>query len=282
MSAVALRVENAAEVDAPQWIDRLVQLVAANRFLPRPPDDLHCVGDGDFRLIGAEFLGHFVRLGGLRPTDRVLDLGCGVGRMAIPLTQYLDAERGRYDGVDVVRAGIRWCQERITPVYPRFRFHHLDMANPLYNPRGRETVSAARLPFDDGSFDFVIVTSVLTHLPAEDTVAYASEIARVLRAGGRCFVSLFLMTEAARRGLAEGKAGLAFPADGDGPAFYAEPEVPLAAVAYDEAALLAIFARAGLDLVGPPAYGRWAGRDDGLSYQDLCVFARRAGEVVAG
>lgn len=275
MSAVALRVEGAVEADPLQWVDWLVRSVATNRFLPQPPGSLHCVGDGDFRLIGAEFLGHFVRIGGLRPSDRVLDLGCGVGRMAIPLTQYLDAEQGGYDGVDIVREGIRWCGRRITPAYPRFRFHHLDLANPLYNPRGRETVAATRLPFDDAGFDFAIMTSVLTHLPAEEVAAYAFEIARVLRPGGRCFASLFLMTEAARRNLAQGQSGLAFRADEDGPAFYADPEVPLAAVAYDETALMAIFARAGLHPVGPPAYGRWSGRVEGPSFQDLCVFARR-------
>ena len=59
--------------DRAERIDWLVQSVAANRFLPMPPDSLQFVGDGSFRLIGAEFLGHFLRYGGLAPHERVLD-----------------------------------------------------------------------------------------------------------------------------------------------------------------------------------------------------------------
>jgi ABC-type iron transport system FetAB ATPase subunit len=60
----------------------LAAQLAANRFMPVPPPELIFRGDGDYRAIGAEFLGHFVRLGGLAPHKRMLDLGRGVGRMA--------------------------------------------------------------------------------------------------------------------------------------------------------------------------------------------------------
>lgn len=50
---------------------------------------------------GEQFLQYFIELGGLKPSDRVLDVGCGIGRLAIPLTQYLDA-RGGYAGLDIV------------------------------------------------------------------------------------------------------------------------------------------------------------------------------------
>jgi SAM-dependent methyltransferase len=255
-------------------LDWLMQSVSANRFLPEPPESLQFVGDGSFRLIGAEFLGHFVRYGRLMPDEHVLDLGCGVGRMAVPLTQYLDPERGAYDGVDVVQPGIAWCSARITPVYPRFRFHHLDLAHSRYNPRGAVAVADAGLPFDDASFDFVTATSVVTHLPPEDVIAYAREIARLLRPGGRCFLSLFLMNDAARRNLASGAGRPSFPATGEGPDFYADPDVPLAAVAYEEAALVKMFAEAGLTPAAAPAYGHWSGRTAGVSFQDLCLFTR--------
>lgn len=275
LPALDLATGRVAAVDPIDW---LVQAVSTNRFLPEPPERLRFVGDGSFRLIGAEFLGHFLRFGSLKAGEQVLDLGCGVGRMAVPLTQYLDPERGSYDGIDVVRAGIEWCTRTITPVYPRFRFHHLDLANALYNPTGAVAVSDAGLPFTDTSFDFITATSVLTHLSPEDVAAYAGEMGRLLRPGGRCFLSLFLMNDAARRNLAADSGRIAFPAEGDGPAHYAYPDAPLAAVAYDEAALVAMFAEAGLRLAGAPAYGSWSGRAGGLSFQDLCLFTR-AGET---
>src|SRR3954470_20703716 len=79
-------------------LDFLTRHVVRNRFIPEPPPELRFVGDGDFRAIGAEFLGLFARLGGLRPGDAVIDIGCGIGRMALPLTQYLDPASARYDG----------------------------------------------------------------------------------------------------------------------------------------------------------------------------------------
>ena len=60
-----------------------------------PPRRLSFVGAGDFTAIGLEFLRYFQDLGGLRPTDHVLDVGCGIGRMALPLTGYLSKWLGR-------------------------------------------------------------------------------------------------------------------------------------------------------------------------------------------
>src|SRR5512134_1996197 len=51
----------------------------------QPPPSLLFVGDGDFKKTGEEFKTHLVQLGGLKADHRVLDIGCGVGRMAVPL-----------------------------------------------------------------------------------------------------------------------------------------------------------------------------------------------------
>ncbi|PWC32941.1 class I SAM-dependent methyltransferase [Azospirillum sp. TSO35-2] len=251
--------------------------IARNRFLPVPPSELHFIGDGDFRAIGAEFLRHFVRLGGLRPDHRVLEIGCGVGRMALPLTQYLD---GAYDGIDIVLDGIRWCAQTITPAYPEFRFHHLDVANGLYNPDGRIAGGAASLPFTAGAYDFVILTSVITHLRTADTERYAAEIARMLKPGGRCFLSLFLADTTARAGIARGTARPAFQEAPGGAAaveLLADPAHPNAAIAYDEAFLLGRFAANGLHPARPIAYGHWSGQREAENFQDLLVLEKRTG-----
>jgi len=67
-----------------------------------PPRTLHFVGGGDFRSVGNAFLGHFREIGKLGPNECVLDIGCGTGRMAVPLLGYL-GERGSYIGFDVSR-----------------------------------------------------------------------------------------------------------------------------------------------------------------------------------
>jgi ubiquinone/menaquinone biosynthesis C-methylase UbiE len=76
-------------------------------------------GDGAFEEIGNRFLDHFIKYGKLKRTDAVLDVGCGSGRMALPLTKYL-ADSARYEGFDIDKNCIQWCQENITTRYPNF------------------------------------------------------------------------------------------------------------------------------------------------------------------
>ena len=256
-------------IDRPP-IEWLCEQVARNRFIPVPPPERCFVGDGDFRAVGAEFLGHFVRAGGLKPADRVLEIGCGIGRMALPLTQYLT---GAYDGLDIVEDGIAWCRETITPAYPEFRFHHLDAANALYNPDGRLDAARAALPMRTGVYDFVILTSVFTHLRQAETEHYVAEIARVLRPGGRCFASLFLVDHAARTALKDGATRPVF-VDGPGPEFIADPDAPNGAVAYDEGFFLGLCAANGLRPAAPIVRGAWSGRAQAASYQDLLVLEK--------
>src|SRR2546423_10702802 len=72
-----------------------------------PPRRLDFVGHSDFAATGDEFLAHFIELGGLQPGERVLDVGCGIGRMARPLAGDLGAD-GSYDGFDVNPDGVPW------------------------------------------------------------------------------------------------------------------------------------------------------------------------------
>jgi SAM-dependent methyltransferase len=261
-----------ATIDAPAPVLPLLRHLERNRFLPAPPPALMFCGDGDYRTIGAEFLGHFVTHAGLAPHERVLDIGCGVGRMAVPLTQYLD-EAGSYDGVDIVADGIAWCREAITPAYPAFRFHHLDLAHPLYNPAGTLATGAARLPFADESFDLICMVSVLTHLEAAEVAHYAREVARLLAPGGRCFATAFLLNPPARDALLAGGGKLAFDPADPGPVLHADPAVPSAAVAFDEDTLLELFLRAGLRRRPGAVYGAWSGRESAV-FQDICIFGR--------
>ena len=56
--------------------------------------------------MGRRFLEQFVALGGLKPDHHVLDVGCGIGRMALPLTTFLSAG-GEYREFDPVGKGSR-------------------------------------------------------------------------------------------------------------------------------------------------------------------------------
>jgi SAM-dependent methyltransferase len=252
-------------------VDAAQRLRARGSTPLRPPRRL-LGGDYDyFERVGEEFLGHFVDLGGLKPSDRVLDVGCGPGRMAVPLTRYLDSA-GSYEGFDVVPREVEWCRRRITPRHPSFRFQVADVRNPRYNPHGAMPASEYRFPFPDASFDFAFATSVLTHLREPDAANYLREIGRVLRPGGRCMVTFFLWNAETRRDAAEGRSHYAF-AHADGHARYESLDSPEAAVAYDESWVHDRYFAAGMG-IEELRYGQWCGREPALTWQDLIVGGR--------
>jgi SAM-dependent methyltransferase len=148
-----------------------------------PPRRLDFVGHSDFAATGDEFMAHFVELGGLQPHERVLDVGCGIGRMARPLAGYLSSD-GAYEGFDVNPDGIAWCRRRYRR-HPGFGFQVADIFNARYNPAGAHRADEYRFPYEDATFDFVLATSVFTHLLEADAANYLAECARVLAPGGR-------------------------------------------------------------------------------------------------
>ncbi len=134
-----------------------------------------------------------VSYAGLQADSSMLDIGSGIGRLAVPLTKLITPP-GSYDGLEIVERGVRWCSTKITPGYPHFRFTHANIFNAEYNPGG--TVKAAEyvLPYDDASFDVVCLFSVFTHMLTADVERYVTEISRVLRPGGRVAATFLSLT----------------------------------------------------------------------------------------
>jgi SAM-dependent methyltransferase len=134
---------------------------------------------------GQEFFDHKITFAG----SDVLDVGCGNGRQMIGL---LDQQLNRYVGIDPVQESIDFCNAELVPLVSNAEFVFLDVYNEMYNPTGVMQPESAVLPFADETFDGVITGSVFTHLgtvPVSER--YISEIARVLRPGGRFFSSWF-------------------------------------------------------------------------------------------
>jgi SAM-dependent methyltransferase len=197
-----------------------------------------------FKMVGLQMVDRFKSLAGLQPHESVLEVGCGIGRIAVPLTQYL--ETGSYDGFDIVPSGIEWCQRKITPRYPNFRFYVADVHNQLYHPAGRSPASEYTFPFEDARFDFVFLTSVFTHMLPADLERYTAEIGRVLKPGGRCFCTAYLVSADARRHLEQGTSVRGFKKLPGGH-WTDNPEIPEAAVGYDQDYLVGAFAARGLE-----------------------------------
>lgn len=171
---------------------------------------------------GAEYLGFgllikdaILQQTGLPSTGSVLDIGCGSGRIARHFVDYTRSP-GRYVGMDIQRPFIDWCTEHLSQVNERLEFYHQDVYNGAYNPEGKVKTSEYRFPFEDASFDAIILYSVFTHLLPQDAQNYLQEIARLLKPGGQCFSSWFLMmpdveVEYLLPNAREGQVGYGFP-----------------------------------------------------------------------
>jgi len=225
----------------------------------------------EFKLNGEEFLKIYRKICGLQPDERMLDVGCGIGRKTLPLTQYFN-EHATYEGIDVAKKGIDWCRQKITPRFPNFRFQQIDVYNKHYNPDGKYRPSEYTFPFPDKSFSFVMLGSVFTHMLPSDLEHYLSEIYRILDAGGRCLITYFLLNHESLRLVESGASTLDFKYGLDKHRTIS-PDVPELAVAFDEDWIKTLYSNLGMDLVRVD-YGSWCGRTSYLSYQDL-VFATK-------
>ena len=157
-----------------------------------PPKELAAfIGHSDFEVGGKDFVRELIEFGKLKPNETILDVGCGIGRAAIPLTEYLT--NGIYEGFDIAEFCINWCQSKITSKYPNFKFKWANIFNSIYNYKGKEKADKYKFPYNDNTFDFVFLNSVFTHMLSKDVENYLSEISRVLKKDGRCFISYFLL-----------------------------------------------------------------------------------------
>jgi ubiquinone/menaquinone biosynthesis C-methylase UbiE len=250
-----------------------IDLLLGRRDELTPPRRMIFVGNGDFKKIGEEFVSYLIDLGGLGPDERVLDVGCGIGRMAVPLTKYLN-NLSSYEGFDIVIDGINWCRKKISSRYPNFHFQLADVFNKYYNQNGKYKASEYKFPYDNEYFDFVFLTSVFTHLLSNDMENYFNEIARVLKKDGRCLITFFLLNKESLQLISEKKSSLNFNYDTE---IYSTIDkiIPETAIAYNEKFVRKLYEKYKMNIIEPIHYGSWCGRENFLSYQDIIIAVKK-------
>lgn len=123
--------------------------------------------------------------------SRLLDVGCGVGRLPIGLLAEFGPMR-EYVGIDVSERAIRWCRRYIELRHPTMRFRCLNVYNERYRPAGRKIDGAFSFPLAPSSVDTVYLYSVFSHMRGLEIERYLREFSRVLVPNGTVFLTAFI------------------------------------------------------------------------------------------
>jgi SAM-dependent methyltransferase len=125
----------------------------------------------EFRTQGlkmfTDLMDQMTRLG-IHATGRILDWGCGCGRVASHLPARLG--EAKLIGCDIDAQAIEWCRQHIAGEFMRVDPH-------------------PPTPFGDAAADVIVACSVLTHLGAQDQERWLREMHRVLAPGGSFLAS---------------------------------------------------------------------------------------------
>jgi ubiquinone/menaquinone biosynthesis C-methylase UbiE len=138
-----------------------------------------------FRGKGRELRQRTVTLAQFQPGDQVLDVGCGTGTLALDVQRRVGSA-GRVVGIDPGTEQIARARAKAARQHVLIEF---------------QVGVIEQLAFSDQTFDVVLSTLMIHHLPATLKAQGLVEIARVLKPGGRLIIADFTRKQE-RTGLA--------------------------------------------------------------------------------
>lgn len=224
-----------------------------------PPKEMCYDGPWEeYESNGKEYFKWYKEIAKLVDTDRILDIGCGLGRKTQPLLDFLTS--GLYVGIDCKMEAIKWCQENIwSREHPNFIFEWYDIRTPGYNPEGKLEPRDFTFPGNDNVYDLVVMNSVFTHMRLSDIHHYLKETYRVLKPNGRCFITWFLQDEPL--------SNMPYRHSGG---WMASEDMPEQAISYHGFVMDDAYIQAGLT-VSTIHLGHWTGRKSSNAYQDIVL-----------
>jgi SAM-dependent methyltransferase len=190
------------------------------------------VGGGHPLPLAIHFVSILLDQARLESKDRILDVGCGCGRLAAPLTQHI-GPKGTYIGVDIVAGLVDFGTRHITKAYPNF-------------------------------------TSLFTHLDINMSRTTLAAMSRLMAPDGRAFITAFLIDPAVRMLIGQGRSFYQFEHNNGDGTYVQSADRPLEALAYDADLFGQLLMEQGL-YIERTLLGKWPGRPFYAAGQDILI-----------
>jgi cyclopropane fatty-acyl-phospholipid synthase-like methyltransferase len=241
------------------------------------------VGGLDPEAIGDACVGILDRYVAINPHSRLLDFGCGVGRVSVSVLKR-NPTVGHITGFDILPQVIAFCDAHIASAFPQTRFELIQGSNEHYDRyiamAGASSAKNHALIQSEhaAAFTAAYAFSVFTHVEIADYRSLLKLLSNLLQPGGTLLFTAFLLTPFSRQAIQEANTWFSFtdPAtEAQGNVFIGNAADRLSFIAFDLALVQQMVFEAGL-VVTHVEHGSWAGGNVYFSpsVQDVVVCRR--------
>lgn len=224
-----------------------------------------------YARIGKQFHNLLIEHAGLNKKSKLLDVGCGTGRLAHSLQDFIE---GDYHGFDVHPHFIDYCCQTYTR--KNFKFKHVNVRHEEYNPLGTIDPCTFELPYPSRSFDVVAAIAVFNHFHTKWVFQYVREIARVLKPKGTFLGTMLLLNQQSIEYINK-RQDVPYQFSYRTPESWHDFETrPLFNVAHPEEGIRRVFIKSNLMLREPIRYGEWCESKMAIAGPDVLI-SRKGG-----
>jgi len=239
------------------------------------------VGGADPEAVGEACRGILDRYLAINANSRVLDFGCGVGRVLLSVLKH-KPEVSLVTGFDIMPQVIRFCETHIASAFPRTKFELIQGNNDHYNQfiaaAGANTAKSHALLQVEyaAAFTEIYAFSVFTHVEKADFRSLLVLLSNLLVPGGTLLFTAFLLTPYSRHAIQQGTT--MFPLAGavteeQGKILIGNTADRLGFIAFDLMLMQQMVFEAGL-IITHVEHGSWADAQFSASLQDVIVCRR--------
>lgn len=220
-----------------------------------------------FDRIGQHFTKLLIEHAGLNKNTRILDVGCGTGRMAKPVLNIVD--QGKYEGIDVNKKYIEYCKR----TYKNSSFQHMDIYHDEFNPNGSLDLMNCKFPYEDNQFDIAFAVAVFNHFHTKWVFRYIAEMTRVLKPKGILFATFLILNSLSMQAMeSQAITAKALRFEHKTPdSWHKFKDRLLVNVAIPESGLRQQCIKCKLMIKEPIRYGEWCGSPLAITGHDVLV-----------